>query len=89
LSPKQRKRLRSSALCCGIPLTSYPTTLCAVRFSHRSWRAKQAEEIAQREEASAKKREETIVKAQNAIDNFYKDYNQKKEQNIARNKCVT
>lgn len=50
---------------------------------------KQAEEIARREEASSKKREETIVKAQNAIDNFYKEYNQKKEQNIARNKYVS
>jgi hypothetical protein len=29
------------------------------------------------------------VKAQNAIDNFYKDYNSKKEKNIARNKFVS
>lgn len=49
---------------------------------------KQAEEIARREEESKAKREETIVKAQNAIDNFYKEYNSKKEKNIARNKYV-
>ncbi len=49
---------------------------------------KQAEEIAQREEASAKRKEEAVVKAQNAIDNFYKDYNSKKEKNIAKNKCA-
>ncbi|SCV72621.1 BQ2448_4158 [Microbotryum intermedium] len=52
----------------------------------QSWRAKQREEIARREEASKAKREETIVKAQHAIDNFYKEYNQKKEKNIAANK---
>lgn len=54
----------------------------------RSWKVKQAEEISRREEESATKKEETIVKAQNAIDNFYKDYNSKKEKNIARNKYV-
>jgi hypothetical protein len=54
----------------------------------RAWRVKQAGEIAEREAASLKKKEETIVKAQNAIDNFYKEYNSKKEKNIARNKCV-
>ncbi|SCZ92605.1 BZ3500_MvSof-1268-A1-R1_Chr5-2g08023 [Microbotryum saponariae] len=54
----------------------------------QSWRVKQKEEIARREEASKAKREETIVKAQHAIDNFYKEYNQKKEKNIAANKCV-
>lgn len=54
----------------------------------RSWKVKQAEEIARREDESKAKREETIVKAQNAIDNFYKEYNSKKEKNIARNKCV-
>ncbi|KDE03477.1 hypothetical protein MVLG_06039 [Microbotryum lychnidis-dioicae p1A1 Lamole] len=52
----------------------------------QSWRVKQKEEIARREEASTAKREETIVKAQHAIDNFYKEYNQKKEKNIAANK---
>ncbi|KAM0751619.1 hypothetical protein T439DRAFT_324809 [Meredithblackwellia eburnea MCA 4105] len=52
----------------------------------KSWKVKQAEEIARREEASAKKKEETIIKAQNAIDNFYKDYSGKKEKNIAKNK---
>lgn len=64
----------------GILLT--PTLQC------RSWKSKQAEEIARREEESARKKEEAIVKAQNAIDNFYKEYNAKKEKNIAKNKCV-
>lgn len=49
---------------------------------------KQAEEIAKREAASAEKKEATIVKAQNDIDNFYKEYNAKKAKNIAKNKSV-
>ncbi|GAA6030000.1 hypothetical protein JCM8097_009208 [Rhodosporidiobolus ruineniae] len=52
----------------------------------KSWREKQAEEIAKREEAAQQKKEETIAKARNAIDNFYKDYNERKEKDIAKNK---
>ncbi|KAK4700945.1 hypothetical protein P7C70_g5299, partial [Phenoliferia sp. Uapishka_3] len=52
----------------------------------RSWKVKQAEEIERREAESSRKKEETIVKAQNAIDNFYKEYNSKKEKNISKNK---
>ncbi|GAA6025252.1 hypothetical protein JCM11491_006153 [Sporobolomyces phaffii] len=52
----------------------------------QSWRTKQAEEIAEREQKAEQKKEETIAKARNAIDNFYKDYNEKKEKSIAQNK---
>ncbi|BGP13221.1 hypothetical protein JCM10213_005009 [Rhodosporidiobolus nylandii] len=52
----------------------------------RSWREKQAEEIAKREEAAASKKEDTIAKARSAIDNFYKEYNERKEKDIAKNK---
>ncbi|GAA5957887.1 hypothetical protein JCM21900_001299 [Sporobolomyces salmonicolor] len=52
----------------------------------RSWRVKQAEEIAKREEAAQRKKEETIAKARNDIDNFYREYNAKKEKSIAQNK---
>ncbi|GAA5974124.1 hypothetical protein JCM11641_003449 [Rhodosporidiobolus odoratus] len=52
----------------------------------RSWREKQAEEIARREEEAAHKKEETVAKARNAIDNFYKEYNERKEKDIAKNK---
>ncbi|GAA5954850.1 hypothetical protein JCM3765_007792 [Sporobolomyces pararoseus] len=52
----------------------------------QTWKAKQAEEIAERESKAQQKKEETIAKARNAIDNFYKDYNQKKEKSIAQNK---
>jgi len=52
----------------------------------KGWKVKQAEEIARREEASKAKKEETIIKARNAIDNFYQEYNSKKEKNMAKNK---
>jgi hypothetical protein len=35
-----------------------------------------------------KKREETILKAEKAIDSFYDDYNSSKEKNIRENKWV-
>ncbi|BGP22111.1 clathrin light chain [Rhodotorula toruloides] len=52
----------------------------------KSWREKQAQEIAKREEEATQKKEDTIAKARNAIDNFYKEYNAKKEKAIAQNK---
>ncbi|GAA97191.1 uncharacterized protein L969DRAFT_42397 [Mixia osmundae IAM 14324] len=52
----------------------------------KAWRAKQAEEIKERDARSAEKREETITRAQKAIDDFYKNYNEAKEKNIASNK---
>ena len=38
---------------------------------------------------SKKKREETILKAEKAIDQFYDDYNASKEKNIRENKYVS
>jgi hypothetical protein len=58
-------------------------------LSGRSWREKQAQEIAAREEAAKSKKEDQIAKARNDIDNFYKQYNERKEKDIAKNKCVT
>lgn len=55
---------------------------------HRSWKVKQAAEIAKREEEAAMKKDETVVKARLAIDKFYQDYNGKKEKNISKNKLV-
>ena len=54
----------------------------------REWRERQAEEIRARDEASKAKRQETISKAERAIDQFYEEYNTKKERNILENKCV-
>ncbi|KAL7410925.1 clathrin light chain [Mrakia frigida] len=51
-----------------------------------SWKVKQAEEIKARDEKSKAKREETIVKAEQAIDKFYEDYNAGKERSIKENK---
>ncbi|KAF5355059.1 hypothetical protein D9756_005515 [Leucocoprinus leucothites] len=52
----------------------------------REWREKQQEEIKARDEASKAKRQETISKAERALEDFYEDYSRKKERNIAENK---
>lgn len=54
----------------------------------RIWREKQAEEIKKRDEASEARRQETITKAERSIDQFYEEYNAKKERNIKENKYV-
>lgn len=64
---------------------SFPSFL---PFYPRQWRAKQQEEIRKRDEDSDKRREETIAKAERAIDKFYEDYNVTKEKNIKANKRV-
>ena len=68
-----------------LPYIGYDTYIAAVR---RDWREKQAAEIKARDEASKAKREETIAKAEKAIDQFYEEYASKKERNIRENKCV-
>ncbi|CAL1711548.1 unnamed protein product [Somion occarium] len=52
----------------------------------KQWREKQAAEIKARDEASQVKREETVAKAERAIDQFYEEYSGKKERNIRENK---
>ncbi|KAF5355568.1 hypothetical protein D9758_006340 [Tetrapyrgos nigripes] len=52
----------------------------------KEWRKKQAEEIAARDEASKARRQETISKAERAIDDFYEEYAAKKERTIRENK---
>ncbi|KAG7449733.1 uncharacterized protein BT62DRAFT_978921 [Guyanagaster necrorhizus] len=52
----------------------------------KEWRARQAEEIAARDEASKARRQEIISRAERAIDEFYEKYNAKKEDTIAENK---
>jgi hypothetical protein len=53
---------------------------------YREWREKQSEEIAGRDERSSERKEEIICKAEKAIDDFYANYNSKKERTIAKNK---
>jgi len=52
----------------------------------KQWREKQAEEIQARDEASKSRRQQTIAKAEHAIDQFYEEYATKKERNIRENK---
>jgi hypothetical protein len=54
----------------------------------RRWREKQQEEIKARDDASKARRQETISKAERAIDEFYEEYSKKKERNIRENKYV-
>lgn len=52
----------------------------------RRWREEQEEDVARREAAAERKKAETVSKAEQDIDNFYAEYNKKKEKNIAKNK---
>lgn len=46
------------------------------------WRERQAQQIARRDEQSAKKKEETTARARQAIDDFYDTYNAKRDKKI-------
>jgi len=52
----------------------------------RSWREKQSVEIRKRDDEAQAKKEETISRAERSIDEFYQEYNAKKEKQIAKNK---
>lgn len=52
----------------------------------RRWREDQEEDIARREATAERKKAETVSKAEQDIDEFYNEYNKKKEKNIAKNK---
>ncbi|KAH9485600.1 Clathrin light chain [Psilocybe cubensis] len=52
----------------------------------KDWREKQQKEINARDEASKIRREETIDKAERAIEEFYENYAKKKERSIRDNK---
>lgn len=77
--------LKLFGMCTHVPHTGVYSILIE-SFFHRAWREKQAEEIAKRDEASEKRKQEIIEKAEKAIDDFYATYNQKKEKQIAQNK---
>jgi len=53
---------------------------------HREWREKQTSIIADKDERSESKRQETIGAAHESIDRFYEDYNQKKAKSITENR---
>jgi len=50
----------------------------------KQWRERRDLSLADRAEKSAARREETIKAAQQSIDDFYENYNSKKEKNIAQ-----
>jgi Clathrin light chain len=57
--------------------------------SNRQWRERQADEISARDEKSKTRRQETISKAERAIDQFYEEYTAKRERQIRENKYVS
>ncbi|CCH44536.1 Midasin [Wickerhamomyces ciferrii] len=52
----------------------------------KEWRERYNLEISKRDEADAKKAEETKKEAEKQLDDFYDDYNNKKESDIAKTK---
>jgi hypothetical protein len=50
----------------------------------RQWREERNLQIQRREEISQKKKQEVIEQAKQAIDDFYENYNNKKEKAIAQ-----
>ncbi|KAK4946887.1 Clathrin light chain [Elasticomyces elasticus] len=50
----------------------------------REWRAKRDADIARRDEASSRKKEETVATAQKDIDSFYESYNRKVDKQKAQ-----
>jgi hypothetical protein len=50
----------------------------------RQWREERNLQIQRREEIAAKKKQETVDQAKQAIDDFYDNYNNKKEKLIAQ-----
>ena len=50
----------------------------------KSWRESRDAAIAKREEASAARKASTIKEAQHSIDEFYENYNQKREKGVAQ-----
>ncbi|KAK3835918.1 MAG: clathrin light chain, partial [Linnemannia elongata] len=52
----------------------------------KEWREKQSVIIAEKDERSEAKRQQTIGDAHEAIDRFYEDYNQKKAKSITENR---
>lgn len=72
-------------------VTSYLSLIlvCWLYTYSREWREKQEADIKARDEASKAKRDETVSKAERAIDQFYEEYAAKKERNIRENKFVS
>ena len=57
---------------------------CWLTSIYRAWRERRDADLTRRSEISASKKSETIKAAQSAIDDFYENYNAKKEKSIAQ-----
>jgi len=59
-----------------------------VLITFREWRAKQAEEIQEREEKSKRRKEDIKKQAEQSLDEFYQKHTERVARNIKENKCV-
>jgi hypothetical protein len=66
------------------PAPSFSSTPLEDSEPIKSWRQKRASEIDRRDAISQSKKESTIKEAQQALDDFYDNYNDKKEKNLAQ-----
>ena len=63
---------------------SPPTASLTPFLLHRQWRERRDLALQHRTETAAKKKEETVKAAQQSIDDFYENYNNKKDKSIAQ-----
>jgi len=52
----------------------------------KAWREKRGTEVSRRDDISSEKKAQTVKEAQQALDDFYDNYNDKKEKNLAQTK---
>lgn len=77
------------AIRCGFYPVTHPSVPAEPSpCDRRAWREAQTDEIRARDEASKAKRQDTISKAERAIDLFYEEYATRKERAIRENKSV-
>lgn len=57
-------------------------------MQNRQWRERQTLEIQRRDELSDARKRETIGKAQGAVDDFYENYNSKRDKAIEQTRFV-
>lgn len=58
------------------------------RAQNRQWRERQTLEIQRRDEQSEARKRETIEKAQGAVDDFYENYNSKRDKALEQTRFV-
>ncbi|EWC46977.1 hypothetical protein DRE_03739 [Drechslerella stenobrocha 248] len=73
----------------GVPNTNFPSTSLSDEEPEviKQWRERQQLEIQRRDELSESRKQETVDKARAAIDDFYDNYNSKKDKSIEQTRA--